>query len=421
MAELKPLRGIRYDPDRVGDMAAVVAPPYDVISPAMHERLYARSPYNVVRLILNREADPHAAAATELRSWRSLGVLTEDPIPGFYFYSQTFELTRRGQQRRDGIIGAMRLDELNSGRVCPHERTLAAPRADRLGLVRACHTNLSPIFGVVSRPGSRLRDVVAPALTLPAAVDIVDDAGVHHQLWSITDPALFPRCAGIVDDQPVLIADGHHRYETALEFRDRMREAHPRAGPDAPFEFVLSCICNMEEPGVVVLPTHRVLPAARPAEVRAAVGGLAEIFEISTYQAAARERFVADATRGSGVIGCVLPDELVGLTLYAEYADAARLLPDRSAASRRLAVVQLHDLVLARLPATATAQIEYTHDEQEALAAVSSGRAGAAFLVSPPTAHDVRAVSLAGETMPQKSTYFYPKLLTGLVFHSLAV
>jgi uncharacterized protein (DUF1015 family) len=416
MADLRPFRAVRYDRARVGDPAAVVAPPYDIISGEQRRRLLERSPYNVIRLILNPEADPHAAAARELRRWREAGILVQDRDPAFYFYAETFMTSMPsggGRQRRDGIIGVMRLEDFASGWVRPHERTFEGPKADRLGLIRACRANLSPIFGLVSSPGLVLSELAAPALQAPAEVDITDEDGVRHQLWRMADPAPGARWMEAMREEPIVIADGHHRYETALAFRDEMRKAAPDAGRDAAFEFVLACITNAEEPGVVVLPTHRVLPAARPRDVGDALAALGEIFAATSYRASGRARFLAELDGGGARIGCALPDTLIVLTLR---ADPARVLLARRPAVRGQAVVLLHDLILPRLT---PGPIEFTHDDADALDAVSSGRAGAAFLVRAPTAKELRAVCLAGETLPEKSTYFYPKLLTGLVFHSL--
>jgi len=418
VAHIGPLRALHYEPRRIGEMSTVVAPPYDVISPAVVARLYDRSPYNVVRLILNREDDRHEAAAREMRSWRSQGIIVEEPRPALWLYSQTFAAPRLGRLTRDGIIGLLRLEDFETGCVRPHERTLEAPKVDRGRLMRACSANLSPIFGLVSRPGIIFREVVAPALESPPSVDLVDDMEVRHRLWPVTDPDLWAACAGMMRDELVVIADGHHRYETALAYRDEMRRAHPGAGPDAPFESVLISVSNMDEPGVVVLPTHRILPRAGAAEVRAAVAGLTDIFDVRTFPTTERAAFVNGVNRGDKRIGCALPDGFLLLTLR---GDPVRLLHRRSAATRELAVVLLHELVMPRLTEAAVAEVEFTHDDREALKEVAEGRAGTAFLVGAPSAHEVRAVCLAGETMPEKSTYFYPKLLTGLVFHSLEV
>jgi uncharacterized protein (DUF1015 family) len=413
MADLRPFRAVRYDRDRVGDLGAVVAPPYDVISGEQRRRLHDRSPYNAIRLILNSEADPHAAAARELRNWRETGILVQDHEPAFYFYSQTFAVGGAAPQRRDGIIGVMRLEDFASGRVRPHERTFEGPKADRLRLTRACRANLSPIFGLVSCRGLVLSQLAAPGLRAAADVDIADDDGVRHQLWRVADPAFAARWMDVSREEPVVIADGHHRYETALAFRNEMRKAEPAAGREAPFEFVLTYIGNTEEPGVLVLPTHRVLPAVRADDVERALAALAETFGSTSYPVGERGRFLAELDGGAARIGCVLPNALIVLTLR---ADPGRVLAARRPEVRGQAVVLLHDLILPRV---SHGPVEFTHDDGEALAAVASGRAGAAFLVRAPTAKELRSVVLAGETLPEKSTYFYPKLLTGLVFHSL--
>ncbi len=416
MAELRPLRAWRYDPARVGDLAAVVAPPYDVISSEVVGRLYARSPYNVVRLILNREKDPHGAAACALRAWRDDGILVEDPTPAFYYYSQVFEVPRRGRVRRDGLMGVMRLERFESGRVLPHERTLAAPKADRLALLRACRANLDPIFGLVACPGVAFDALLGQALREPPIAEITADS-VEHRMWRIGAPDLVARCGAAVGDRPVLIADGHHRYETALAFRDEMRAACPAAGPSAPFEFVLTYLCNSEAPGLLILPTHRILPRARSAEIRAALAALDDLFAVRSFPVAERNRFIASVVEGGGDIGCALPDALLVLTLR---PGGVERMARHAPVTRRLAVVVLHEIVFPALPPGAATDLVFTHDDEEALDAVAGGRAGAAFLVPAPSADEVRAVAVAGETLPQKSTYFHPKLLTGLLIHSLA-
>ena len=415
MADIQPLRGIRYDRARTGDLGTVVAPPYDVVSPDVLGRLYDRSPYNSIRLILNREADSHAAAARAWTTWRTDGVLVQDAVPGFYFYSQRFDAPRHGSRRRDGLLVAMRLEELGRG-VFPHERTMEGPKADRLRLIRACKANLSPIFGLVSCPGRSLRDLVAPAVDQPPAVSVTDDLGVRNDLWPVTDPDSIARSIQVLGPESVVIADGHHRYETALAYRNEMRRAHPDAGPSAPFESILMYLSNIDEPGLVVLPTHRVLRDVRSADVAQVVEDLADVFQVAEYEVGQRDAFLAalfDGATRIARIGCALPDKLLVLSLR---HDPATLLPERTAETRGHAVVILHDLVLPRLLPT---PLQFTHDDGEAMRAVAGGDAGAAFLLPAPTAQDVRAVCLSGETMPEKSTYFYPKLLTGLVFRTL--
>jgi uncharacterized protein (DUF1015 family) len=286
-------------------------------------------------------------------------------------------------------------------------------------LVKACRANLSPIFGIVSRPGMTLRDVVGSTLARPPDVDMPDpdDTAGRHQLWRIGDPGSFAACADIIRNEPVVIADGHHRYETALDFCAEMSAEHPGAAADAPFRSVLTCISNIDEPGLVVLPTHRILPSVRAADVERAIRDLGSVFDVTTFRRDQHAAFLAEVEGRADRIGCALGDELVLLRLRVE---PERLLPEEPPATRRLAVVLLHAVVLPRLPAPACERFEYTHEGAHALSAVADGRAGAAFLVPAPTAQDVRDVCLTGKTMPQKSTYFYPKLLTGLVFHSLA-
>jgi len=387
VAVIRPLAGLRYDPAHVGDVGLVLAPPYDVISPAEQTALYGRSPQNVVRLILPREPDRGAASARTLRARVESGVLVREPLPAIYLYSQQFSLPDGSTRRRDGIICRLRLEDFSRGIVRPHERTLPGPKADRLAILRATGANLSPIFGLYARPGEPVRELVGPV-----GEPVVDVNG-WHQLWRVTDPAAIARVEAALAPETVIIADGHHRYETALEYRDEQR------GNDAA-AFVLAYLANMEEEGVVILPTHRLVRAPLPPDLDAS---LRADFEVEPLPASRRR---------AGEIDCVLPDRRLRLrprpTAHARLA----ALP---AALRTLDVELLHQAILEPILGADPAALEFTHDDDEAADAVRTGRAAAAFLLNPPSMAAVRAVCLAGELMREKSTYFYPKLATGLV------
>lgn len=390
MAVVRPLAAVRYDVARAGgDPGRVLAPPYDVISPADQTELYARSPYNVIRLILPRETDRGAAAARTLQEWMASGVLRRDPAPAVYLYSQRFTLHDGTTHRRDGVLCRLRLEDFSRGVVLPHERTLPGPKADRLAILRATGANLSPIFGLYARRGERVRDLLGDV-----GSPLVDVDG-WHQLWPVTDPAAIERFQGALADETVIIADGHHRYETALAYREEQR-----GNPEA--EYVLAYLANAEEEGVVILPTHRLVRAPLPVPDLAA--RLREEFEVTP----------GDGTRRApGDIDVALPGRR--LRLRARDAAHARLaaLPP---ALRGLDVALLHAAIVEPVLGLHPEALDFTHDDDEALDAVAGGRAGAAFLLNPPTLAQVRAVCLAGEVMPEKSTYFYPKLATGMVF-----
>ncbi len=394
MAAVRPLAGLRYDPARAGDVGQLLAPPYDVITAAEQAELYARSPYNVIRLILPREAERGAAAAQTLRDWIAAGILAPDPEPALYLYTQQFSLPDGSTRRRDGLLCRLRLEDFSSGVVRPHERTLPGPKADRLALLRATGANLSAIFGLYARPGEPVRALLAGA---ELGAPLVDVSG-WHQLWRVTDAPAIARVEAALTDRTVIIADGHHRYETALAYRDEQR------GNEAA-RYVLTYLANMEEEGVVILPTHRLVRGPLRLGAAALAVRLAESFAVEP--ADERRRRVA------GEIDCVLPDRRLRLRAGPAARERLRDLPP---VLRGLAVECLRRAILEPILGVGPEDLEFTHDDEEAIAAVAAGRASAAFLLNPPSMAEVRDVCLAGEVMPEKSTYFYPKLATGLVF-----
>jgi len=391
VAVVRPLQGLRYDPARAGDPGLLLAPPYDIITPSEQAELHARSPYNVVRLILPEEADRGAAAARTLREWIERGLLVSDPTPAVYVYSQRFSLPDGTTRRRDGLLCRLRLEEFSTGIVLPHERTLPGPKADRLAILRATGANLSPIFGLYARPGEPLRELVG------ALGDPVVDVNGWHQLWRVTDCATIDRIERALAPETIIIADGHHRYETALQYRDEQR------GNQAA-EYVLAYLANMEEEGVAILPTHRLVRGPLSLAPGRLEERLRESFEAEPPASGRR--------RQAGEIDCLLADRR--LRLRPRPATLARLahLPP---VLRTLDVELLHRTILEPILGVAAAGLEFTHDDEEAAEAVAAGRAAAAFLLNAPPIAAVRAVCLAGELMPEKSTYFYPKLATGLV------
>ena len=422
MAELRPFRPLRYDPARVGELAAVLAPPYDVISPEGRNALYARSEFNVVRLILNRAADPYADAADTLRQWRRDGVLVRDRQAAIGFHVETFRLPDGSTRRREGLLGIVRAEPFDTGRIRPHERTFAGPKADRMRLLRACRTNLSPIFGLLAQPPSAIDPARTAAAQRSPDVQVRDDTGVEHRLWLLTDKAVTGALSAALADEPVIIADGHHRYETALAYAEQCRAAGA-VDADAPSNFVLMYLTSMRDPGLVVLPTHRVFaagidPAALLTQVR-------QHFAVEAFPRTAVADFRArlHAASGQEQVGLVLSgrDDLFVVTLDNETL-AQRYAAAIAPVVRRLDVTVLDTVILRGLlgidcvAAGQDGRLFYTHADDEAISAVEKG-AQAAFLMNAPRLDDVQAVCSAGETMPQKSTYFYPKLLTGLVFH----
>jgi len=394
MAVVRAVRALRYDTARVGDLSRVIAPPYDVITPDEQAALYEASPYNVIRLILPREAARAEAASRALRDWTASGILVREPGPAMYLYAQTFTLPDGSTRTREGVILSLALEEFSRGIVLPHEKTLPGPKADRLAIIRATGANLSPIFGLYARRGELARDVLG--VGGPPFVEATNGSG-SHRLWRVTDAAAIARFAASLADERIIIADGHHRYETALAYRDEQRT--DAAGS------ILAYVANLDEEGVVILPTHRILRGPLRMDAATLANRLAECFTM--------EPLVPGQPRAAGEIDCILPHRRLRLRAKPEAGACVASLP---AAIRTLDVSVLHGAILGPLLGVGAEDLEFTHEDEEALDAVTTGHAAAAFLLNPPSLAAVRAVCLAGELMPEKSTYFYPKLATGLVF-----
>jgi uncharacterized protein (DUF1015 family) len=429
MAVVQPFRGILYDAAVVGRIGSVVAPPYDVVGPDEQNRLYEESPFNVIRLDLSRESDRYGSASRTFARWRAEGALVRDRCPAFYVYAQRYRLKGGEEHERFGFFARLLLEEFASGKVLPHEKTLASPKADRLALQRACRANLSSIFGLYSAPEFSLAKAVRGALEASPWTEFTDGAGVRHRLWRLTDEAVSRDLERRLEERTVYIADGHHRYETALRYRDEMREATGRRDGRQPFDYVLAYLVNIDEPGLIVLPTHRLLrelPIAPPALV-ARLRHCFRVEEVS--RAAGPDELVGRLRCGPGErrIGVVLRGEDRFFVLAARDGENDERFSG-STALRRLDVTLLHGLVLEgsssilALDAHHEAELGrlvYSKDADAAVARVESGEFSAAFLLNATRVDEVRAVSEAGETMPEKSTYFYPKIATGLVFNSL--
>jgi uncharacterized protein (DUF1015 family) len=422
---LEPFAAMLFDRGRSGDLKDLIAPPYDLIDSKRQNELYARNSHNVVRLELNRENDPYAAAAATMQQWIAGGILAPAEQPAIYSYTQKFDLNGR-ELSRHGLIARVRLEEFTAGRILPHERTFPKAKEDRLRLLTATRTNISPIFGLFPSGDRELADLVREVKTRPAMLEVIDDLGIHNEVRPIDSIGEIAIVQRALANARILIADGHHRYETALEYRRRRRAA---AGQDAdmiaPFDYVMMTLVAFDDPGLVILPTHRQVREL-PAEA------------IATFDARAREAFDIDshkdpgdlkralAAGGRGSLGVALRGDRTLRILRLRNQDALKdSLPDAAQAVRELDVSILHALVFDRIfglkpeAIRAGGNIEYTIDADGALAAVSAGTSAGAFLMNPPTVNDVERVCGAGATMPEKSTYFHPKLLTGLLMNPL--
>ncbi len=421
---IEPFRGLFFNPRRCGELSAVVAPPYDLIDRQRQDQLYERSPYNVVRLELGREPDRYRSAAQTLAQWIRQGILERPAVAAIHLYSQKFSFEDREYTRR-GLVVTLRLEEFAPHRILPHERTFSAAKQDRLQLLEATQVNLSSIFGLY--PGSHPAIEKLQQTAAARAPDrlVRDDLGIVNEMRAISAAEQIGSVQNALADVRLLIADGHHRYETALNYRRlrRAQENNPRQL--RPYDYVMITLTSTADPGLLILPTHRVVRRIDRQTMRDFERRASELFMVEKFTDAGR--FLARIkAAGAGALGVALsadPDFRL-LTLKDSSAMTAAA-PRMPAEVRRLDVSVLHALIFDRLLGIDEAAvrsgslIEYTIDARGALAAVKSGSVAGAFLMNPPSIADVERVSDSGATMPEKSTYFYPKLLTGLVMNPL--
>ncbi|MHB8619418.1 MAG: DUF1015 domain-containing protein [Chloroflexota bacterium] len=434
MADVRPFAGLRF----THPLADVIAPPYDVISPAEQDALYERSPYNVVRLELGREADRYAAARTTYQGWRQEGALRPDP-PSLYLYEQRFTPPsgRPGQAdgvvSRRGLIARVKLEPWSAGVILPHEETLTKPKADRLDLMRALGANVSPVFALYEDPSGDLARMLAPAFIQPPLAQATDDADEAHRLWQVPEGELSQSVHQLLADRPLFIADGHHRYETALAYRDeRAATGGTRdSTSDAPADFVMMALVDFADSGLVVLPTHRLLRDLTPRMLRALAENLAAYFDVVAAAESPSPRAVAaalsqldDIDGPAFVLYGPLPSGLRVIQLKQRWRGTT-FDEKHSAAWNALDVAVLHSVVGGRILGIAEEDLasqsyfSYTRQPEGAIRQVQSGEAQLALLLRPTPPQAIRDISLAKDKMPQKSTYFYPKLATGLVINPL--
>jgi uncharacterized protein (DUF1015 family) len=429
VADIVPFAGLRYDPKRVDDFARVLAPPYDVIGEAERAALEARHPQNVVRIELPRgEGDArYAEAARLLAAWRADGILRPDATQAYYVYEQQFTLPHAPGRiyARRGFFAAVRLEPFERRVVLPHEKTLAGPKEDRLKLMRATRTQISPIFGLFRDADGGAREVIDGATIASATLDATTADGVRHRLWRLDDPAATAPLRRLLGDKQILIADGHHRYETLLRLGPELRALDYPAG-GAAADFAMMFLARAEDPGLLVLPTHRLihdLPEFDFPAVRAAAGAAFDIVDgDETTPQAIEERLGREGTAGVVFAARVPGSERTTWFTLKSIVDLSALGPP---ALRKLDVTVLHGVILGPLLGIDAAALEsqsylgYTHDTGEALARVAAGQAQAAFFMNATKVEEVLAVCEAGFVLPQKSTYFQPKLATGLVMYGL--
>jgi uncharacterized protein (DUF1015 family) len=414
VAIISPFRGLRYDPATVGDLASVTAPPYDVISAEALERFEAMSPYNIVRLILSRATatkDKYTQAAETLERWISDGVLVRDERDSITVYEQRFTLAGRERVQR-GLLAAVSLEDEGAS-VLPHEHTMAAPVSDRLALLRATRAQLSPVFVVYTSEDGGARDVVSRTVeTPPLAEWHSDDDDVTHLTWRLDDAAGIGAVARTIERATVVIADGHHRFRTALEYRAE-RRAQDGAGP---WDQMLLFLVDSDWSGPALLPIHRLIDVA-PDDVLAAVAGAFDVEESGTTDPEALAAELADRRAHGRAFALLGRGRAWWLTVADKAAEAEAMPGDRTEVWRDLDVAVLEWFVMRRLLGGAEAR--YVHTATEAAEAIARDEAASVLLLAPMPFDAVRAVAEARESMPPKSTFFVPKARSGVVIRPL--
>jgi uncharacterized protein (DUF1015 family) len=415
MAEIEPLRALRYDPDRTGGLQNVVAPPYDVIDDDQRQELLERSPYNVVAIDLPEgDEDRYDRAAELLSAWRDEGVIVQDDRPALWTLAQEYTGPDGRRRTRQGCFARVRVEEYGAGRIRPHERTHPGPKEDRLRLTRATRANLSPIFSLYSDPTSLARDAVVTD-DEPWAVT-TDDDGTVNRLWRVEDPQAIALFQEMLADTELLIADGHHRYETARVYADEI-------GGNGPQDFVLMCLVALQDPGLTVFPTHRLVRGLDGDQQEALATALGRDFDIR--ELGDRSQLAPEAGDDIRIGYLDAPSRRPFMLTLKDPAIADAALPDRAEPYRRLDTAVLEALVLKGALGMTDDDIDhlnglgYARDFAQAVELVETAAYDAAFFMAPTPIRRVQEVASSGESMPPKSTYFFPKVPTGLLFNPL--
>lgn len=438
MANVFPFRGFRYNPAKVRPEQAVTQP-YDKITPAMQDSYYKASPYNLVRIILGKSeptdrdgANVYTRAAAYFREWRQEQVLQQDGEPSIYYYAEQFTIPGAAQEmNRRGFVALGRLENYEAGVVFRHEQTLAKPKADRLDLLRATRAHFGQIFMLYSDPENEVEVALQGQVgSAQPDIEVRDENGVLHRLWKLSDANLIERVQGLMRDKKLIIADGHHRYETALNYRNERQKANGTAENQpapAAYEMAMMTFVNMDAPGLVILPTHRVVHGLSGFSVDTFRTKSCKHFSVEEVDPgidAGRARIILREAGRTGTALLAVTANRAFLLDRAKYSDAS-LFRGVSLRQQALDVIQLHRCILEDVLGLSEESIRdqenirYLRDGQEAMQQVRDGSANIAFLMNPVSMKQVRDIAFGGEVLPQKSTDFYPKLLSGLAIYAL--
>jgi uncharacterized protein (DUF1015 family) len=440
MAEILPFKGIRYNLDKVGDPALVVSPPYDVISREEQENYYNLHPYNVIRLVFGKdlpgdteEENKYTRAARYFQEWMNQHILMQDEQPAIYLYRQDYRLSYEEKMKSLlGFIALVHIDGTKNNTIYPHEHTMPATVADRLNVVKACKADLSPLFALYSDTENQIREILISEMQTPPLLSLKDLEGVQHQVWKIQDPEKIKAIQSKIKNKALIIADGHHRYEAAKLFRDYMWALDPHPSKFKPYNYVMMQLVAMEDEGLTIFPIHRLVRGINDFKEDLFLQQLEQFFHIDTFKLDEKEK----TAKVSVILNQLRTDPeprhrflvysgqnkvyrltLKDLKAYEQIADLT--LPE---VLRNLDVSILQTLILDYMlkGKEKPLEVSYTREEGKAMELVDSGQYQIAFLLSPTRVSQVVEVATLRRRMPPKSTYFYPKPLTGIVMNKIS-
>ncbi|MEO0160872.1 MAG: DUF1015 domain-containing protein [candidate division WOR-3 bacterium] len=421
MPEVRPFKGIRYNLSKIKNLSDVITQPYDQITDEMEREYKKRSPYNFVNLVLTHYADGHDRkweyenAKNCVANWLKEGIFIQEKEESIYPYFQEFTLDGKKLVRK-GFICRLRLEELGKGSILPHEKTLSKPKEDRLNLTRITKKDFEPVFLLYTDPQNRVMELIEGALQTPL-LEVVDDRGITHKLWRISDNELLKKITDQIQNSTLVIADGHHRYETALNYLKELGEV----GKEHPANFKMVTLVNIQDPGLVILPTHRLVMNLKDFDITEFIEKADKFF---SFRKVGKDELKTELEKErEHAFGFYGPQGVYLLKLK-DITPLRQLLPDRSQEYQELDVTILHTLLIEEIlgikPEKTEEHIRYQRGIKETMDRVDAGEFQFAFLLNPTRPEQVQAVAMKRERMPQKSTDFYPKLISGLVFYDIA-
>ncbi len=443
MAIIVPFKGVLYNLEKIDDVSKVTAPPYDIISPEQQERYYQNSPHNVIRLILGKQfpndsnlENRYTRAASFFNKWQEESILKRDINPSFYFYHQEFSGQGGKRVARDGFIGLVRLEDKDKGVVIPHEKTLDKPKADRLQLMEACQTNFSSIFSLYSDPEDVINQMFKEVVDTSPLSEVTDEDKTLHQLWRVSQIDILKEISLRLKGTPLFIADGHHRYETALNYRNLQLKKHPRSTGKELYNYIMMYLTPMEAEGLVIMPYHRVIQNLEGFDFSSFERKLGDHFEVKSFsfnpgnQMQVWNEFneqLEERGKKLPAFGMYGSGQNCYHLLVLKKEEFVSLIDDEkgSGSLKKLDVNIIESIIFRKVLGITSKDLQhqqnitYVHDSIEGLELVQTKGYQLAFLLNSTKASEIRDIASRGETMPQKSTFFHPKLLSGLVINKI--